>query len=931
MKFSKSIMKIISTILLITIILTSFSVQAVTYSDYQAVERTDIEKAADFSISLKDCISENVDIVSEYKGFTGLAAVIKSGETATFKMNVAESGLYNIKVTYLAGLGNATSISRGILIDDVIPFDESALVAFPQPWTDSTGRKYDINENEIRAKQKPFNGWMEYYAYDSSGKNSEPLKYYLSSGEHSITFSAGEEEFVISKIEFVKPAAVPTYSEVLKTYRSKGYKNATESVVFEAEENAIRSDRSMLLLSDRTSPTVNPYSAGKVVYNSIGGTQWKLAEQWIEWNFTVKEDGLYKIGTHFRQADKTGDISVRECYIDNQLPFAEAANITFGYSNSWQFKYFADKKNEPYLFYLTEGKHTIRLKVGLGEIAESIIEAQQLLEMLNSIYRRIVVITGSSPDMYRDYQLDELIPEVFDDMKIIDEQLLSLQDSVSKADEGSNSISAVTRLRLQISQMLDDSDVVSSILTSFQENISAFGTWINNRKEQPLTLDNIIVASPSEKDKTGEVNFFSLVFHYLKQFILSFTSDYNSVGVVDEECDKGITVWMSQGRDQSLILKQLIGDEFTPETDIAVNLQLVTPTALLPSVISGTSPDVYMGIGEAEVINLALRDAVVDVSKFAGYDELKNRFASEAMIPFSHEGGVWALPDTMAFYMLFYRKDILNELNIKIEDLKTWDSILKNVLPELQVNSLGFGVPVGFNSYVTFLYQNGGELYLNGGRNSALSNNAAVRTMEEYAKLYMQYGIPLAYDFANRFRSGEMPIAVVDYLQYNQLTVFAPEIKGLWSMLPVPGTISPDGAINQETVATYTASIILSNTKDKNSAFEFLKWWTSADTQLEYGANLESVVGSAARYNSANIDAINDTAWGGEIKTELNKQIKMLRSVPHVPGSYLTSRYYDFAFRDIVYKGENVKQTLIDAVSNIDAELAHKREEYNLD
>lgn len=283
------------------------------------------------------------------------------------------------------------------------------------------------------------------------------------------------------------------------------------------------------------------------------------------------------------------------------------------------------------------------------------------------------------------------------------------------------------------------------------------------------------------------------------------------------------------------------------------------------------------------------------------------------------------------FSMLFYRKDILAELGIETSELSTWESILENVLPELSVNSLTFGVPVSINSYLAFLFQNGGEVYLNGGRRSAFADTTAVKSMEKYTKLFTQYGLPLAFDFANRFRSGEMPVAIADYLQYNQLTVFAPEIKGLWSMLPIPGTADETGNINQTETATFTASIILGQCEDKASAFEFLKWWTSEDVQSEYGSNLESVVGSAARYNSANLNAINSTQWSGDIRKALNSQIERLTVMPQVPGGYITTRYYDFAFRDIVYSSKNIKESMEDAAESINAELSHKRTEYGLD
>ena len=922
-------------VLLVLILLNSAVLcHAASYAEYKKQgDAASADDARPIVVGGAQCIvSDGAELISGFGGQSEYVVLTKAAEKAEFAFDVPVAGNYVLKVTYYCGNGNTAAFSRDILLDGYLPFDEAAMVSFSQPWRDvSDEKEYDIYGNQIRSKQEPYTGWLTEYVYDNSGNYGEPLRFYLTAGKHTLSLSDGEGDLIVDTLAFIPAVEPPEYRFLQQEYAAKGYKNAVTGVTIQAEDGALRSDRSMYALADRTSPTVSPYSASKTVYNTIGGTQWKLSGQWIEWNVTVEQDALYKIGMHFKQGDKTGDVSVRECYIDGELPFAEAANLTFGYDGVWQFQYLGDEQGEPYLFYLTAGTHTVRLKVGLGDMAESILEAGECLGWLNSIYRRIVVITGSSPDLYRDYQLDVVIPEVFQEIGAIYERLDALQKSVSGSANGASTVSAIKRLMLQLTQMQTDSDVVASILSSFQENISSFGTWINNRKEQPLTLDTVVVAAVDGPKQPGEANLGAFIWHYIKQFIASFVTDYDTAGVTDIQSSEKITVWIAQGRDQSIILKQLINDTFTPDTSIAVDLKLVAANALLPSIISRTAPDVYIGMGEGDVVNMALREAVTDISGFSGYDELKNRFSKEAMTPFTYNGGVWAVPDTMSFYMTFYRKDILEEIGIKTDDLATWDSILNNVLPELQVNSLSFGVPVGLNTYLTFLYQNGGELYWNDGRESALSSKVAVDSMKQFTKLYTQYGLPYSYDFANRFHSGEMPVAIVDYLQYNQLTVFAPEIKGLWSMLPVPGTQNGDGVNNQQTVATYTASVIMSQSDKAEEAFGFLKWWTSADTQLEYGSNLESVVGPAARYNSANIEAINATAWGRENLEQINKQIAQLRVIPEVPGGYLTSRYYDFAFRDIAYQNKSVKETMVEAVKNINAELAHKRQEYNVD
>ena len=62
-------------------------------------------------------------------------------------------------------------------------------------------------------------------------------------------------------------------------------------------------------------------------------------------------------------------------------------------------------------------------------------------------------------------------------------------------------------------------------------------------------------------------------------------------------------------------------------------------------------------------------------------------------------------------------------------------------------------------------------------------------------------------------------------------------------------------------VSTITGTVILSKTDDIDSAWEFVKWWSSAEVQSRYGTDLETVMGTGARYASANVEAMQSVQW----------------------------------------------------------------------
>ena len=59
----------------------------------------------------------------------------------------------------------------------------------------------------------------------------------------------------------------------------------------------------------------------------------------------------------------------------------------------------------------------------------------------------------------------------------------------------------------------------------------------------------------------------------------------------------------------------------------------------------------------------------------------------------------------------------------------------------------------------------------------------------------------------------------------------------------------------------------------KARAWEFMKWWVSAESQVRFGREIEAVLGSSARYTTANRDALRQL-------TQLRQQLEALRRTP---------------------------------------------------
>ena len=439
-----------------------------------------------------------------------------------------------------------------------------------------------------------------------------------------------------------------------------------------------------------------------------------------------------------------------------------------------------------------------------------------------------------------------------------------------------------------------------------------------------MALDEIAVYAVGSKYTKEKAGFLKQFFYSIKRFLLSFADEYVSTA---SNSGKTVDVWVTTGRDQMQIIRRLISETFTVDKDIAVDIRLIDSSALLPAVVAGIGPDVGLGEANAAPVNFASRGAIYDLAKFEDSEEVFARFADSAITPYKYNGGVYALPESFTFDMMFYRTDIFEEYGWNVP--KTWDDV-KRLVFDLSKNNMQFGLEASFATYCMFLYQNGGAIYSESGEESLLSEKSAINAFKDYTQFYREYKLPLSYNFANRFRSGEMPIAIASYVSYNTLEVFAPDIKGMWDITSVPGTVNEDGSINRIGVSGGTSCFILGDTEKPKESWEFLKWWTSADVQAKYGNQIENKLGASARYATANLEALGELPWSDSFYKSLTNQIETVKGIPEVPGGYFTSRHFNNAFRAVVYNSKDAQETLIEYVDIINDEITNKRKEFGL-
>ncbi len=881
----------------------------------------------------------------------------------------------------------------------------------------------DMNNNSMAPEAVAVPSWSTYTVNDASGYYTEDFMFYLSEGDHTISLVAERDPLVIKSIELI-PADVADGSAAASTvssyaeYRAKHSDKAIGSgrVQLEAEFPDYVSDSSVAASNDNTSAATFPTNHSSQLYNVIGKNGYSTVGQWAAYDFYVPTSGMYKISMRFLQNALQGMFVCRTLKISGYgytedgeaavVPFKEATDLKFNYSKSWQSEFLGDGNGTDFEFYFEAGhKYTIYLECSLGSLKNSIQTVENSLNIINDCYLQILQLTGADPDENRDYRFDEILPEVL--LSLL-EQAKVLASEKQKLEQlcGTNGshIATLDTIALLLVQMgSDNGDNVAKNMSTLKSYLGTLGTWINNSKQSSIMVDALFIVPASEQEapRDAEAGFFKSLWFEVKSFFASFWVNYDEMGLTSEitEDTKKIDVWLATGRDQSQIWRSMIdaNDGYTNSTGTAAALKLVAAGTLLPSILSGKGPDVYIGLGASDVINYAIRGAVRGVSgndpelsaaqnsafttKYYTYRDDNGNYTTTTeptagkgqltftTLPYSEvvlteksasvisgeddqifsEAAMdtlrllnvsYGIPQTMSFAMMFYRMDVLAKLNVGVPE--TWDDLL-SCLPIIQANNMSIGVD--YISALDFMiYQKGGSLWkytdeseydpMYAGAKIDLDSDIALEAFDYVCRLYSDYSFPITYDAANRFRTGEMPILVGGYCGlYNQLVVYATEIEGLWEFCSLPGVFRDsdgDGVdeLHYESLASVGATVILRGCEDMLASWQFVQWSCDADVQASYGNKMVALIGPSAKYETANLRALEDLSWTASEKLAIKDQMNNMCSIVNYPGSYIYSRYMKFAFLDAVNDGANAVESLLSYIDAINSEITRKREEF---
>ncbi len=879
--------------------------------------------------------------VRAYEGVDDCLVWTNHYGTVTYTFNVEKAGNYCLELLYYTIGGDNTTIDVGLLLDGEYPFSACNSLSLDRYWADSSAIKIDTNNgNQIRPTQKEYDMWVTYPIKDKEGLFNDPYSFYLSEGEHTLTLEAIKMNIALKSLTFKNYDAAPEYvapsQEQIDATPALTNTNDinTNTIFIQAEQPLYKTSTTLGATYDRTSYLTNPSHPTKQRYNTIGQATWDSATQAITWEFSVPADGYYRFSFKARQNTMRGMFSNRRIYIDGVVPNSAMEDVQFKYDPNWYVQGINDANGNEVYVYLESGKHTITMEAIPGSIGDVMRRLDDLIYTLNYYYRRILMITSPDPDEYNDYFVDTSIPELIDTYEYIIDRLYAEKAGIEEISGQGSEAAILESLAVILERCVEEKDEIPQLNISLKDYISSVSAWMRDYRDQPLELDYIEVATVHENFSSANGNFFEDFAFGFNAFIGSFFEDYTKLSATTE---KSLNVWVSQGRDQATVIKELVENDFNANNDgIDVSIALVQGSVIEAS-LANKGPDIALFLGGDFPIQLAARDLLVDLSQFKDYEDIvSERFTDTIETLYSYNGGVYGLPVSQTFPMMFYRTDILEELGIE-KVPETWDDIIQ-VVPVLQRSYLTMGLLSPTSNLSSSIFESGDTfamLVLQTGRNiytddlskTTFDQHDIVKAFEQWTKFYTVFDFEQTYDAFSRFRTGEMPIVIQNYTFYNQLAVAAPEIKGLWDFAHVPGTVREDGTVDYSANSSSAGAIIFKKVTDPQAAWTFVKWFTSTEVQVEYGRTIEALLGPMGRYDTANVQALEQLPWSSEEYEKISDQMSRTIEIPIIPASYATTRHTKNAFRAVVNDTWNPRYALSAYNRDINAEIERKNEE----
>ncbi len=878
--------------------------------------------------------SGDASLTAEYGYGGGGALSIPEKGRVELEIDVPQSAVYYMNFDYLANSESILPVEAGIMVNGGYPFYEMRQQKLESQWTAKPDKVYDSYGNEVVSMPDKVYDWQNKYVQDSTYRYTQPLGIELEQGKNTISIELNEGTLLLGDICLTAKPQVPEYTGS-ETAAGDGF------IEIQAEDFLYRND-SAIHATCEYDPDLYPYQAGNRVMNTVDATSFGEGGQEVTYSFNAEKAGSYYIAFHYSQGDKADFPVFMNVRIDGELPNTAFENHAFAYEKKYEMYTMVDSDGSKISIPLEAGNHTISLQISMEPIRESLETIEKIMGRVNDLSLEVTKVAGTNKDKYRDFSLEAYIPGIGDMMTGWADELDQVMEDARAYNPKKNKIAAYASVKIaenQLRSLAKKPDEliyrIDELATSTSSVNQHLANLIDSLNGNDFSLDSIyLYQEDAAKQLPKNKNIFTKMWLGIVRFFTSFGEQaYSSTNTNPEH----LQVSVNRSRQHLEIMQLLINEQFTPQTGIEVDLSLMPDqTKLVLANASGDSPDVATGVNYSIPFELGIRGALKDLTAFPDFADVAERYNAGLIMPYVIGDKIYALPETMNFQVMFYRKDILDKLGLEVPD--TLEDV-QAMLPDLQMRGLNFYYPtartVGMKTFLDttpILFQSGGALYDGAIDKAVLTSEENVEGFTTLTNLFTIYNLPKDVpNFYQHFRNGDYPIGISDFGNYNMISNAAPEIDGSWGVAPIPGVKNEDGEVIRYSSAGAESTFLFASTPEREQmAWEFVKWWSSAGVQAEFGQRLQITYGDEYYWNTANAEAFAQLPWDSDDKEVILTQLEWTLEAPRALASYMVERELSDAYNLVVLgaKSASVRESLDDAQKSVKRETQRKLEEF---
>ncbi|MEI3213781.1 MAG: extracellular solute-binding protein [Lachnospiraceae bacterium] len=887
----------------------------------------------DIEYPIKDICTSTDAVYTDDYGYTSAVQIGERG-SIELELNVVADGIYYMCFDYLADSDTILPVEAQFMIDGDFPFYEMRQQVLESQWSTPQQKSYDSYGNEVVGIPDKVYEWQNKYIMDSTYRYSGPLGIELTKGRHTVTVTLKEGTLLLGNFKLTAKPQVEAYTG---SERAEG----DGFIEIQAEDFTYR-NASSIHATCEYDPNLYPYQAGNRIMNTVDSTSFSEGGQQISYQFTVEKEGNYYLAFHYSQSDKSDFPVFMNIRIDGELPNTEFENCAFAYKKDYNLYTLLDSEGNKISVPLGAGQHTISMQISMEPLRNALETIEQIMGKVNDLSLEVTKVAGTNKDKYRDFSLESYIPGIGDTLTQWADELAAVMEEARTYNPDKKKIAAFSSISIaenQLRSLAKKPDEliyrIDELATSTSSVNQHLANLIDSLNGNDFSLDSIyLYQEDAAKQLPRHKNVFVKAGLGIVRFCTSFGKQaYSSSNTNPEH----LQVSVNRSRQHLEIMQQMITEEFTPQTGIEVDLSLMPgQTKLVLANASGDSPDVATGVNYSIPFELGIRGALKDLTQFDDFAEVAGRYTEGLLMPYVIDDSVYAIPETMNFQVLFYRKDILDKLGLEVPD--TLEDV-EAMLPDLQMRGLNFYYPtartVGMKTFLDttpIIFQSGGRLYDTYVEDVTITSEEVVEGFTTLTNLFTIYNLPKDVpNFYQHFRNGDYPIGISDFGTYNLISNAAPEIDGSWGVALIPGVKDENGEVMRYSSAGAESTFLFNSTPEREEqAWEFVKWWSSAQVQAEFGQRLQITYGDEYYWNTANCEAFAQLPWDSDDKEVISEQLTWTMEAPRALASYMVERELSDAYNLVVLgaKSANVREALDDAQKNIKRETLRKLEEF---